>query len=111
MSRWYEHSPIELSAYLDPMYQNTSIGKRSLVKKDTQMLHRLVQEEIHDGNNQRLFQQALQVANNKIVVKRPKSADFIYREAHDCIVGSTHRFDVYYTQRFTKVTDAVRTAP
>lgn len=108
-SRWYKQSPIELSVYLDPMYQNTSVGKRSLVKKDTQMLHRLVQAEINEENNKMLFQQASQVATNKIVVKRPKSADFIHREAHDCIVGSTHRFDVYYTQRFTKITDAVRT--
>ena len=99
LSRWHGNLPMDLSVYLDPMYQNTSIGKRSLVKKETQMLHRLVPAEVNEENNLRLFRQATHVATNKIVVKRPKNADYIYAEAHDCIVGSTHRFDVYYKHR------------
>lgn len=91
-----------LSVYIDPMYPSGAVGRRSAVKKDSQILRHLV---VADDTNERrrnekcLLRNALQLASKggHVVVKRPARASFLAdavpnKQTH----GSTHRFDVYY---------------
>lgn len=90
--------------YLDPMYPSKTIGKKSLVKKETQMLHRLIDsnEGNDNQNNNSLFDKALKLISNssiksRIVVKRPlKSTPLVNSIPHECVKGSTQRFDIYF---------------
>lgn len=62
--------------YLDPMYPANEVGRRSNVKKETQMLHRILEDEGSDDvNNRLLFDKALESAQQKVVVKRPILSD------------------------------------
>ena len=94
-------SAASINVYLDPMYPPSKIGRKSAVKKDTQVLHRIVgaatDGEEDAANELRLFERAMQIATDKVVVKRPlNSAPLVEEpEATSAVVGSTHRFDVY----------------
>lgn len=87
-------------AYMDPMYAPNSVGRRSLVKKETQILHRLVgdREGDDEANNEALLTTALAIAKGgKVVVKRavnapPLRASLGLRVTE--ITGSTQRFDI-----------------
>ena len=102
------------AVYLDPMYPSDEVGRRSNVKKETQMLHRILDDEGNDdGNNRLLFEKALVLAQQKVVVKRPIHCDPLLqspphtairgescRSTHPLMsIGSTHRFDCYFTRR------------
>jgi 16S rRNA (guanine1516-N2)-methyltransferase len=90
--------------YLDPMYPSKTIGKKSLVKKETQILHRLVAANEGDDNqnNNSLFDKALKLIKNssiksKIVVKRPLKAQALVNSVpHECTRGISQRFDIYF---------------
>jgi 16S rRNA (guanine1516-N2)-methyltransferase len=77
--------------YLDPMYPERS--KSALVKKEMQMLQKLVGRE---NDTQQLFTAALSAARRRVVVKRPKTAPPLadLPPSHS-LNGKTTRFDVY----------------
>ena len=91
-----------ISVYLDPMYEGNVVGKRSNVKKETAMLHRLVRddsEEVGD-NSKLLFETARRLSNSRIIVKRASKAEALANTTpHEAIEGSTHRFDIYFKNR------------
>lgn len=93
----------QISVYLDPMYAENSVGKKAAVKKETQMLHRILgTEEGNDEiNNNNLWNSAIQLANNRIVVKRAINAKFLsnLKPQHQ-IIGKNQRFDVYLKKLF-----------
>lgn len=81
--------------YLDPMFPERT--KSALVKKELQILRLLVGG---DDDTERLLAAALNVASNRVVVKRPKSAPPLAgRKPSHCLSGGTMRFDVYMTIR------------
>lgn len=84
--------------YIDPMYPAEKVGRKSLVKKETQILHHLLGhcEGSDDTNNARLLATALTIATERVVVKRPlRSENLAGAHPHSSLVGSTHRFDCY----------------
>ena len=96
----------DVSVYLDPMYPAGFVGKKSMVKKETQILHRLIgkhdndNEEDNEQNNKKLFLNAINIATSKIVVKRPlKAKPLLDIKPHSVIEGSTQRFDIYFKNR------------
>lgn len=98
-------SPEETAVYLDPMYPADAVGRRSLVKKETQILHSLVaadDEVTEKTNNAALFANARKLATTRIVVKRPISSPPIDLDGtlpgHK-VSGKTQRFDVYMIHR------------
>ena len=96
-----ETLPIENRCiYLDPMYPIGAVGRKSLVKKETQILHHLVagDEECEKTNNAALFATAKFLATNRIVVKRPINASPLDLGAvlpSYSVKGKAQRFDVY----------------
>ena len=89
-----------IGVYLDPMYESGLVGRKSKVKKDTSMLHKLIEPldpSESDRNNQLLLESAYRLSNSRIVVKRPlKSTHLVHAAPQSQIVGSTHRFDIYF---------------
>ena len=101
-----------VGVYLDPMYDVNQVGRKSNVKKDTAMLHRLVRDPAaassndsndcdydaaQKGNNDGLFAAATRLVGTRIVVKRPlKAPPLLGKAPQSAVVGSTHRFDVYH---------------
>lgn len=77
--------------YLDPMYPERS--KSALVKKEMQMLQKLVGRE---NDTLQLFTAALSAARRRVVVKRPRTAPPLAGPppSHS-LNGKTTRFDVY----------------
>ncbi len=120
------HLPsISISVYLDPMYPSNTIGKKAKVKKESQMMHRIIGRSVtgpgNNRNNLNLLRNAMRVANTKVVVKRPLGTDQLqkvgdinsdtYGNDHlhygltppsSCVAGSTHRFDVYLPVSLSK---------
>lgn len=101
-----------ISVYLDPMYPITAEERKAQVKKETQILHRVLsvygqdysEESIEEcmKNDQELFEAARQLANKRIVVKRgmdcPALKIIINGEnvsRNYAVKGSNQRFDVY----------------
>lgn len=79
--------------YLDPMYP--SRDKSALVKKEMQLLHQLVGA---DTSSSELLAVARQKASKRVVVKRPKGADFVGKQKPSAKVQSKNtRFDIYPT--------------
>ncbi len=77
--------------YLDPMYPERS--KNALVKKEMQMLQKLIG---HESDDLQLFRAALKTAGKRVVVKRPRTAPPIEgRKPTHTIIGKTTRYDVY----------------
>lgn len=95
----------DTAVFLDPMYPEGSVGRKSAVKKETQILHRLVDPQDKDAeneNNAALFESASRIANTRIVVKRPLNAkplDLRGLLPHESLFGSTQRFDIYFKSR------------
>lgn len=88
--------------YLDPMYSPDTVGKKALVKKEMQMLHRVLGEEegLDEENNKQLFEFAQSCARSRIVVKRSISAPPLVQSIpHETISGSSQRFDIYFQNR------------
>lgn len=79
--------------YLDPMYP--SRDKSALVKKEMQLLHQLVGA---DTNGKELLEIARQKATKRVVVKRPKGAEYLGEQKPSASVQSKNtRFDLYPT--------------
>ena len=77
--------------YLDPMYPGRD--KSALVKKDMQLLHQLVG---HDQTGEALLNIALQRANKRVVVKRPKGATLLSTKKPVAeVVSKNTRYDIY----------------
>jgi 16S rRNA (guanine1516-N2)-methyltransferase len=77
--------------YLDPMYPHQD--KSALVKKEMRILREILGD---DDDAEALFNIALKTAKKRVVVKRPKHADFINHKKPDIMFeGSSTRFDVY----------------
>lgn len=79
--------------YLDPMFPGRL--KSAKVKKEMQVLQLLLTDNPDD---QALLKTAIDIAKKRVVVKRPRLADFL----HNCtpsfsITGRSSRFDVYQT--------------
>lgn len=84
---------------LDPMYESGKVGKKSKVKKETQVLHRLLGQ--HEGadsnNNKRLLETARALAKSRVVVKRPLNASPLDNAVpHNTIKAGKSRFDIYF---------------
>lgn len=89
-----------VAVYLDPMYEANTVGRRSNVKKETTMLHRLVKDQNGLEDNQLLFLTAERLSKSRIVVKRPLKANPLADTIpHSAIEGSTQRFDIYFKNR------------
>ena len=88
----------KVTVYLDPMYAEESVGKKAAVKKETQILHRVLglEEGNNEENNTNLMTSAVQLANQRVVVKRALNAKALSNlRPHHQILGKTQRFDVY----------------
>jgi 16S rRNA (guanine1516-N2)-methyltransferase len=82
--------------YLDPMFPESK--KSAKVKKEMQMLHRLVGQ---DPNADQLLPWALKHATHRVVVKRPRLAPFLNDQAPTLsFEGKSGRFDVYVLSAF-----------
>jgi 16S rRNA (guanine1516-N2)-methyltransferase len=77
--------------YIDPMYPTHH--KKALVKKEMRILRQIVGA---DTDAETLLPLAIACAQQRVVVKRPRWADPLAKQApHHCILGKQHRFDVY----------------
>jgi len=77
--------------YMDPMYP--SRDKSALVKKDMQLLHQLVGA---DNDSATLLVAAKAIAKKRVVVKRPKGADFVGQQKPATSIESKNtRYDIY----------------
>jgi Protein of unknown function (DUF548). len=82
--------------FLDPMFPERK--KSAEVKKEMKSFHSLVGK---DEDADALLALALRVANNRVVVKRPKLAPFLAeQEPGYQLVGKSGRFDVYPLKAF-----------
>ena len=88
------HTPFELEViYLDPMFPHKE--KSALVKKDMQILQDIAGQDM-DADT--LLHLALTIATNRVVVKRPSTADFLAGlKPQTSIKTKKHRFDIYLT--------------
>lgn len=85
--------------YLDPMFPPSR--NSALVKKDLQILHGLVGPSVDSESDAELFESALRVAKQRVIVKRsihgePISVPLGMKPSFQ-VVGSTNRWDVYMT--------------
>lgn len=79
--------------YLDPMYPSRE--KSALVKKEMQLLHQLVGADTNSGE---LLAVSRQKALKRVVVKRPKGADFVGNQKPAASIESKNtRYDLYPT--------------
>jgi 16S rRNA (guanine1516-N2)-methyltransferase len=86
-------SPAEV-IYLDPMFPTRA--KSALVKKEMQIFHEIIGA---DPDADALFKVALTCASRRVVVKRPKLANYLAElPPHYSVKGSSSRFDIYLTQ-------------
>ena len=93
------------SVYIDPMYPPDKVGRKSAVKKQAQILHRVVGQSTGKGedtlNESAMLMRALEIATDRVVVKRPIKSSSITLEGcksskpSTSVIGSTHRFDIY----------------
>lgn len=85
--------PVDV-VYLDPMYPHRT--KSALVKKEMRVLRQLVGDDLDVVV---LLQTALQVARQRVVVKRPKTAPVIGTTPPSfCVESKNTRYDVYLKQ-------------
>ena len=84
--------------YIDPMFPASK--KTALVKKDMQAFHQVVGA---DQDSDELLVLALQRVIHRVVVKRPKKAEFLadQKPAYS-VEGKAVRFDVYSLKAFSK---------
>lgn len=81
--------------YLDPMFPERT--KSALVKKEMRALKELVGEDL---DADQLLAAACKIAMRRVVVKRPKNAEYLGGVTpHASQVGSANRFDLYLPQR------------
>ncbi len=107
-----QEDPLRVSVYLDPMYPIPAKERTAQVKKETQILHRVLalyrQDYSEDNmkeseeNDQALFEVAAKLATNKIVVKRGMGCSSLkvlfdgkQLHANHVVKGNNQRFEVY----------------
>jgi 16S rRNA (guanine1516-N2)-methyltransferase len=79
--------------YMDPMYPCRE--KSALVKKEMQLLHQLIGPDEHSAE---LLTTARQKALKRVVVKRPKGAEYVGGEKPSVSIESKNtRYDIYPT--------------
>ncbi len=84
--------------YLDPMFPPRQ--KSAKVKKEMAAFHRLVGR---DEDAAELLQAALAAARYRVVVKRPRGADWLAaRKPSHAIEGKTVRYDIYVNSAIPK---------
>ncbi len=82
--------------YLDPMFPERS--KSAAVKKEMAMFHEVIGA---DDDADELLEPALEKANHRVVVKRPKIAPFLgSKEPNFQLIGKSSRFDIYTIKAF-----------
>ena len=82
------------------------VGRKSKVKKDTQVLHTLMCNDI--SNNQLLFNIAMKITRNRVVVKRSlRDVSLNHSIPHESIKGKTHRYDIYFKNRIVKYNNII----
>ncbi|AOF53240.1 DNA polymerase I [Rodentibacter caecimuris] len=80
--------------YLDPMYPHKQ--KSALVKKEMRVFQHLVGADL---DADALLAPALQLARQRVVVKRPDYAEFLAKkQPHFCRETKNHRFDIYVAE-------------
>jgi len=79
--------------YLDPMYPPKR-RKSALAKKEIQFLRQLVGD---DPDSYTLFKTAMEIAKDRVVVKRPHYAEPVLDKPSMSYQGKLVRFDVYLT--------------
>lgn len=80
------------TVYLDPMYPHRE--KSALNKIEMRTIRRLVGD---DSDSLSLFETALKMASNRVVVKRPKSAPSIGdKTPNHTVMMKNGRFDIYF---------------
>lgn len=91
-----KHNPVTYDViYLDPMYPHRT--KSALVKKEMRIIRSLVGD---DADFDRVLELALKTANNRVVIKRPKTAAPIGATPPSHSIDSKKtRFDVYLTNK------------
>jgi 16S rRNA (guanine1516-N2)-methyltransferase len=83
-------------------YSTGNVGAKAAVKKETQILHRLLGdcEGLDESNSRALLNAALDMASSRVVVKRAiEATPLCGAPAHESITRSTHRCDLYFPQR------------
>ncbi len=81
------------TVYLDPMYPHRT--KSALNKKEMRIIRELVGD---DTDSDVLLEKALCIANNRVVVKRPKGAPYIKQQKPSFEMKMKNsRFDIYLT--------------
>jgi 16S rRNA (guanine1516-N2)-methyltransferase len=83
--------------YLDPMYPEEGRSKSALPKKGMQMFRRLIGD---DDDAKQVLELALQIAQDRVVVKRPLSAPVLGYKPNHVFEGKTARFDMYLSASF-----------
>lgn len=83
--------------YFDPMFSEKN--KTALSKKYAQALQCMTRPGPHDDKGaETIFEQALTLAKNRVVIKRPAHGVFMAGKKPDTMIsGKTIRFDVYLT--------------
>ena len=82
--------PVDV-VYLDPMYPHRR--KSALVKKEMRLLRQVVGD---DRDSDALLVRAKEIAQARVVVKRPKGAPFLNEQPpNHAIKGKKGRFDIY----------------
>jgi len=77
--------------YMDPMYPHR--GKSALVKKEMRIFRALVGDDV---DSERLLELARSRALRRIVVKRPKGAEYLAgSKPHSEVVSKNTRYDIY----------------
>jgi 16S rRNA (guanine1516-N2)-methyltransferase len=77
--------------YLDPMYPESP--STAAVKKDMAALHQLIGP---DTDSEKLLDLALATALKRVVIKRPKHADWLHQhKPHTSIESKKTRYDIY----------------
>ncbi len=83
---------------IDPMFPESK--KSALVKKEMRTFHHIVGP---DSDSHQLLEQALMTARHRVVVKRPKKADYLGGlKPNFAIEGKAIRFDIYSLRAFGK---------
>lgn len=88
---WLKNTKQADFIYLDPMFPLRK--KSALVKKEMRFFHDIVEDK---NDAEALIQTAIACATKRVVVKRPRLADFLAQCSPDfSLLGNSSRFDVY----------------
>ena len=93
LDRLEEIEDIEDVVYIDPMYPEKKGSAR--VKKEMLALQQLLGP---DTDSLSLFHNAMQTASRRVVIKRPKHANWLHDQKPDTAIESKNtRYDIYVT--------------